>query len=249
MMFSVLVFCFQAEDGIRDLYVTGVQTCALPISGTRLRPAQPPGLFMLDLNHDQALRWNRGAGFGAVPEFIEALDIRRGKFAAAHVQKRSNHLAHHVTQERTAANGKNQFFVVRSARQLSRVDFALSGAFFIVVFRTGGSGKRGKVVHANEPRRRVAHSVFVQREWVVENVTPNCGRHHFSAIEAIAVGLAARGPAGIEIRADLFCAESPDRVRKLATCPSACTPASVRPAPCNIIFSCVSCWSTLTISP
>src|SRR6266576_6404781 len=24
-------FCFQAEDGIRALYVTGVQTCALPI--------------------------------------------------------------------------------------------------------------------------------------------------------------------------------------------------------------------------
>src|SRR5256886_15211364 len=28
----VLVFFFQAEDGIRDLTVTGVQTCALPIS-------------------------------------------------------------------------------------------------------------------------------------------------------------------------------------------------------------------------
>src|SRR5206468_9711321 len=27
---------FQAEDGIRDLIVTGVQTCALPISKTRL---------------------------------------------------------------------------------------------------------------------------------------------------------------------------------------------------------------------
>src|SRR6266496_4833647 len=26
-----LMFFFQAEDGIRDLYVTGVQTCALPI--------------------------------------------------------------------------------------------------------------------------------------------------------------------------------------------------------------------------
>src|SRR5690349_21908461 len=26
-----VVFFFQAEDGIRDLYVTGVQTCALPI--------------------------------------------------------------------------------------------------------------------------------------------------------------------------------------------------------------------------
>src|SRR5687768_17917260 len=28
-------FFFQAEDGIRDVAVTGVQTCALPISPTR----------------------------------------------------------------------------------------------------------------------------------------------------------------------------------------------------------------------
>src|SRR2546430_17596890 len=28
-------FFFQAEDGIRDLTVTGVQTCALPISGEK----------------------------------------------------------------------------------------------------------------------------------------------------------------------------------------------------------------------
>src|SRR6266496_4154661 len=33
-------FFFQAEDGIRDLYVTGVQTCALPIWGRDLR-AEP----------------------------------------------------------------------------------------------------------------------------------------------------------------------------------------------------------------
>src|SRR5438874_7162048 len=30
-----LFFFFQAEDGIRDLYVTGVQTCALPICKQR----------------------------------------------------------------------------------------------------------------------------------------------------------------------------------------------------------------------
>src|SRR6266404_6513592 len=29
-------FFFQAEDGIRDKLVTGVQTCALPISGTQV---------------------------------------------------------------------------------------------------------------------------------------------------------------------------------------------------------------------
>src|SRR5438093_1683318 len=33
LMFLFFVFFFQAEDGIRDWSVTGVQTCALPISG------------------------------------------------------------------------------------------------------------------------------------------------------------------------------------------------------------------------
>src|SRR2546430_3191486 len=31
-MIGIMFFFFQAEDGIRDLTVTGVQTCALPIS-------------------------------------------------------------------------------------------------------------------------------------------------------------------------------------------------------------------------
>src|SRR6266545_5532577 len=39
---SVLFFFFQAEDGIRDKLVTGVQTCALPISWNgSLRVARP----------------------------------------------------------------------------------------------------------------------------------------------------------------------------------------------------------------
>ena len=32
VVFCFVVFFFQAEDGIRDDLVTGVQTCALPIS-------------------------------------------------------------------------------------------------------------------------------------------------------------------------------------------------------------------------
>src|SRR5437870_13179973 len=32
---NVVFFFFQAEDGIRDGHVTGVQTCALPIYGAR----------------------------------------------------------------------------------------------------------------------------------------------------------------------------------------------------------------------
>src|SRR5204862_1197388 len=62
--FAVLsVFFFQAEDGIRDLYVTGVQTCALPISRVAgsapaaaahpLARTRPPGG---DDDHTEALR-------------------------------------------------------------------------------------------------------------------------------------------------------------------------------------------------
>src|SRR5215213_4714292 len=54
-MYNLFFFFFQAEDGIRDWSVTGVQTCALPIAGRaceatparfhwrirRLRPLSP----------------------------------------------------------------------------------------------------------------------------------------------------------------------------------------------------------------
>src|SRR3712207_4866841 len=42
-MHVILVFFFQAEDGIRDIGVTGVQTCALPIfAWFGLRDVDPP---------------------------------------------------------------------------------------------------------------------------------------------------------------------------------------------------------------
>src|SRR2546428_7916430 len=39
-------FFFQAEDGIRDLIVTGVQTCALPISSTGVKSSSPNALLV-----------------------------------------------------------------------------------------------------------------------------------------------------------------------------------------------------------
>src|SRR5439155_5136085 len=38
LVYVFLFFFFQAEDGIRDGHVTGVQTCALPISRPRFFP-------------------------------------------------------------------------------------------------------------------------------------------------------------------------------------------------------------------
>src|SRR5207249_8533083 len=47
LLFLLLIFFFffffQAEDGIRDRNVTGVQTCALPIFSPPLIPRDTPG--------------------------------------------------------------------------------------------------------------------------------------------------------------------------------------------------------------
>src|SRR5690349_23550296 len=54
VLYCRFFFFFQAEDGIRDLYVTGVQTCALPISRiAHLLPAYavaPFAPFMPDVD-------------------------------------------------------------------------------------------------------------------------------------------------------------------------------------------------------
>src|SRR5690625_6901559 len=42
---SFLFFFFQAEDGIRDGHVTGVQTCALPIFYRNLRIYEAQALY------------------------------------------------------------------------------------------------------------------------------------------------------------------------------------------------------------
>src|SRR6266446_9757850 len=57
-MFFCLFFFFQAEDGIRDYKVTGVQTCALPIS-VRAMTASPQG--------DRTISPTRGTMKNAAP--------------------------------------------------------------------------------------------------------------------------------------------------------------------------------------
>src|SRR5262249_57119478 len=57
-----VVFFFQAEDGIRDWSVTGVQTCALPISTAMSRaPANPrkPRCGVLPSNTTSNARYGR----------------------------------------------------------------------------------------------------------------------------------------------------------------------------------------------
>src|SRR5690606_40885682 len=59
LIYIVFFFFFQAEDGIRDFHVTGVQTCALPIFFPRLFQAPGSGLlrffltFAIFFGHDE----------------------------------------------------------------------------------------------------------------------------------------------------------------------------------------------------
>src|SRR6266496_5253317 len=54
---ALVFFFFQAEDGIRDLYVTGVQTCALPISApAAVAPAKPEDGRIIIPNGKQPLK-------------------------------------------------------------------------------------------------------------------------------------------------------------------------------------------------
>src|SRR5256885_2773353 len=46
---GISFFFFQAEDGIRDYKVTGVQTCALPIS----KNGNTVGVFSLEMSAEQ----------------------------------------------------------------------------------------------------------------------------------------------------------------------------------------------------
>src|SRR2546430_5406277 len=67
---ELIRFFFQAEDGIRDLTVTGVQTCALPIS-------KGAATYQLHMNPNRAtkvLHRKPGAGDWEVVELEWAMD-------------------------------------------------------------------------------------------------------------------------------------------------------------------------------
>src|SRR5438309_4830110 len=58
LYYFVFFFFFQAEDGIRDGTVTGVQTCALPISYRKLvrcRTASPSTTYKFTIGSNEML--------------------------------------------------------------------------------------------------------------------------------------------------------------------------------------------------
>src|SRR3712207_6181287 len=76
-----LVFFLQAEDGIRDIGVTGVQTCALPIFaglavGASTRPAEEARLASYALHAQTGHTAGNGSLMRTAPVALAFLDDR-----------------------------------------------------------------------------------------------------------------------------------------------------------------------------
>src|SRR2546426_3619567 len=85
------VFFFQAEDGIRDYKVTGVQTCALPISPAATAQAEPGARRRARLGerHEPAGAARRTRACGPGPRGAGPLESAgRGRAAARSEERR-----------------------------------------------------------------------------------------------------------------------------------------------------------------
>src|SRR2546430_12457481 len=75
-----LFFFFQAEDGIRDLTVTGVQTCALPIYiRARLVPTAdsiPSIFYNVKYNSDGKIQFQQTWSVGVASTPLRIRDVR-----------------------------------------------------------------------------------------------------------------------------------------------------------------------------
>src|SRR5690606_29304061 len=95
-----LYFFFQAEDGIRDFHVTGVQTCALPISNLPTFKRRIPMLAEVSIGHAftaDALELGYAA---AVRAYLAALALWDVAAAVRALEERTGRRVHHEDGER-----------------------------------------------------------------------------------------------------------------------------------------------------
>src|SRR3989441_8419881 len=81
-MLCMARFFFQAEDGIRDKLVTGVQTCALPISKQLVPQMAELGLFGANLPEEYGCAGLNNVAYGLIMQELERGDSGVRSFAS-----------------------------------------------------------------------------------------------------------------------------------------------------------------------
>src|SRR5688572_33445016 len=110
----MVFFFFQAEDGIRDLTVTGVQTCALPISPRPRLPARRSQQQLLERLTDGGDRFRLGGRGACRPRdpLDDARPLTRSEERRVGKECRSRWWPDHLR--------KNEFATVAQCRGRSR---------------------------------------------------------------------------------------------------------------------------------
>src|SRR2546430_5330108 len=98
-------FFFQAEDGIRDLTVTGVQTCALPIYGATLVRIPVGGLGGVDQLVRDLPSHHRVRPDGAL-EVGDRAVRERSEEHTSELQSQSNLVCRLLLEKKTDENGE-----------------------------------------------------------------------------------------------------------------------------------------------
>src|SRR5436305_8548776 len=97
-------FFFQAEDGIRDADVTGVQTCALPISESANGPIQASASDVGALVGELVEDYRAAAAEKALTLEIEPAERVMARVNAPHVRSEERRVGKECRSRRGAAN-------------------------------------------------------------------------------------------------------------------------------------------------
>src|SRR5256886_5798311 len=132
-------FFFQAEDGIRDLTVTGVQTCALPISAICNPKCMAPLTMKSDLS-PRRRTWRTFRSPGALisvaaPDMLSAL-----RTSCTEAEEMANNCP--LTRKRTICSVLAGVVFAGAANRISELPRALCGRFRGRAFRWRGKYRR-----------------------------------------------------------------------------------------------------------
>src|SRR2546422_1263132 len=179
-MCSFFFFFFQAEDGIRDVAVTGVQTCALPISTVGILPnlaklAQRPEQFRLALSLH-----------APTPELRHELMPIEKKYTLPAVVASLARFPRRVTLEYVLIGGRND--ALEQADQLAPLARPLGALVNLLPLHPGGAPD----LSPSPPAQMIAFELRLRRHGIEAGVRRRRGVGISAARGAPRGGLAAR---------------------------------------------------------
>src|ERR1700761_7858068 len=164
----------EARPTRRSMYTPRICVGILPEPTRDWKLRDAIGLIMFGADHHQALRRHRGAGFRAIAQFEQPVDVVGPQFPLPDVQQRADHFSNHIAQKGSPVHSEDEFLIVGSrAYQLRRENLALHLAFLVVFVGSCRSRKRSEVMDADKLCRRHSHRILIKWPWIMQHVPPN----------------------------------------------------------------------------